>query len=150
MQECSICLDEIVSETTGIVSMACGHNYHMSCISRWLTTTPSCPECRHVATTKELPYNSQQTQARHDDDLVSRLLIWTDRTNTVLPFIPMPQPAPPVQHDVDIPRQDIDIVVQQSQVSYDQALTALKRYNGDIVDTIMYLTSITPESPSVA
>lgn len=142
MQECSICLDEIVAETTGIVSMACGHNYHMSCISRWLTVTPSCPECRHVATTKELPFNYQETQPTYDD-LVSRLLIWTDRTNTVLPPIPTLYPPPPEQLNITIPRQDIDIVVQQSQVTHDQALTALKRYNGDIVDAIMYLCSLT-------
>jgi hypothetical protein len=147
MQECSICLDAIVMETTGSVSMACGHTYHMSCISRWLTTTPTCPTCRHNATTTELPYTNQPRQD-NTSFLFHSLNLFIDRTD--LPFQtydgpPIRAPAFPPQLDVPIPHQDIDLVVQESNVSHERALTVLKRYNGDIVNSIIYLTSTTAQ-----
>jgi hypothetical protein len=146
MQECSICLDAIVKTTTGSVSMACGHTYHMSCISRWLTTTPSCPTCRHTAISTELPYTNQAQD--NSSFLLQRFNLFVDRTD--LPFQTydgpaIPAPAFPDQIDVSIPNQHINLVVQQSNVSHERAHAVLKRYNGDIVNAIIYLTSVTAD-----
>jgi hypothetical protein len=43
-QECPICL----SHASSPVALACGHAFHMSCVSRWLARSAhaTCPICR--------------------------------------------------------------------------------------------------------
>ena len=53
--DCVICLDVIDINTTGQTTMTCGHTYHLSCISAWITKNPSCPVCRTKAVDKEIP-----------------------------------------------------------------------------------------------
>ena len=43
---CSICFDEIDISATGQVTLACGHQNHLSCISHWFAKNGSCPLCR--------------------------------------------------------------------------------------------------------
>jgi hypothetical protein len=48
---CPICFEDITSKT-GHATLACGHTYHMRCISQWFQTAtePACPCCRKAAT----------------------------------------------------------------------------------------------------
>ena len=41
---CPICLDTL--ESNDIVNISCGHNFHQSCIEKWINTNLSCPYCR--------------------------------------------------------------------------------------------------------
>ncbi|KAK4883711.1 hypothetical protein RN001_007030 [Aquatica leii] len=41
---CSICFDKF--KTSRTQRLSCEHMYHAKCISRWLSTNPSCPLCR--------------------------------------------------------------------------------------------------------
>uniref|UniRef100_A0A0N5AH98 RING-type domain-containing protein n=1 Tax=Syphacia muris TaxID=451379 RepID=A0A0N5AH98_9BILA len=45
---CPICLGEFIQEE--ISALRCGHTFHYLCISQWLKTSKTCPECRSVAT----------------------------------------------------------------------------------------------------
>lgn len=47
--QCSICFDEIDVSATGQVTLACGHQNHLSCISQWFAQNGSCPLCRKEA-----------------------------------------------------------------------------------------------------
>lgn len=53
--ECSICLELIDKHhlfvENKLVVTVCGHSYHNSCLSQWLThssTCPKCPVCRYA------------------------------------------------------------------------------------------------------
>ena len=41
---CSICLEE----NPNIKLTSCGHKYHKTCISEWVTIKPICPLCRAI------------------------------------------------------------------------------------------------------
>lgn len=51
MSNCPICFEDITSKT-GHATLACGHTYHMRCISQWFQTAtePACACCRKSAT----------------------------------------------------------------------------------------------------
>ncbi|KAK3210632.1 hypothetical protein Dsin_015338 [Dipteronia sinensis] len=42
---CIVCLEDFQSEFRG-KQVPCGHLYHESCISKWLSFSNSCPLCR--------------------------------------------------------------------------------------------------------
>lgn len=42
---CCVCLDELVGVIT-IATLACGHEFHLHCITPWLRTNCLCPLCR--------------------------------------------------------------------------------------------------------
>jgi hypothetical protein len=42
---CSLCLDSDEQEK-GIVQTPCGHQYHMTCLQKWLSNGNFCPVCR--------------------------------------------------------------------------------------------------------
>jgi len=43
--QCAICQDSVTADATRIRS--CGHMYHRTCLSNWLTMSVRCPVCRH-------------------------------------------------------------------------------------------------------
>lgn len=54
---CSICW-EVVTSTCVVSYLLCGHVYHRDCLAKWLTTSKTCPECRHCVTdTKRIYLN---------------------------------------------------------------------------------------------
>uniref|UniRef100_A0A7N0VDX6 RING-type domain-containing protein n=1 Tax=Kalanchoe fedtschenkoi TaxID=63787 RepID=A0A7N0VDX6_KALFE len=47
--ECSICLDEFEEEDQVRKLSGCGHQFHATCVDRWVASRsrqPSCPTCR--------------------------------------------------------------------------------------------------------
>lgn len=60
---CTICSDLFETSDT-IVTVSCGHCYHLHCITLWLEYSPTCPECRSRCTptdTKRIFLNTVQT-----------------------------------------------------------------------------------------
>ena len=56
-EECSICLEDIVVDTTGRVEMSgCHHTFHLGCIAKWLAKEEHCPNCRNAVSDKEINY----------------------------------------------------------------------------------------------
>ncbi len=48
--DCSICQDDITTECD-VTRLPCGggrHFYHAGCVDRWLQTSNTCPDCRHI------------------------------------------------------------------------------------------------------
>ncbi|KAG5275837.1 hypothetical protein AALO_G00125110 [Alosa alosa] len=43
--DCGICLSDYV-EGEQLMTLPCNHNFHRSCVSRWLQQSPTCPVCR--------------------------------------------------------------------------------------------------------
>lgn len=43
MNICSICLDPVVADSH---MTTCNHQFHRSCLTEWITRSPSCPLCR--------------------------------------------------------------------------------------------------------
>ena len=46
--ECSICIQPVNSERDDIVTLDCGHTFHMKCIHMWLNVNNTCPNCRSI------------------------------------------------------------------------------------------------------
>ena len=44
LDECNICFEE----DTNLIKTPCGHKYHKSCLSTWLSNSNNCPTCRVV------------------------------------------------------------------------------------------------------
>jgi hypothetical protein len=45
--DCSICLSPVKKELAQ-VRLGCSHEFHLSCIMKWLHENPTCPCCRKV------------------------------------------------------------------------------------------------------
>lgn len=170
-EDCSICFDTIDVQKTGQVEMSCSHKFHLKCIGTWLSKKSSCPLCRNIPSEMEtllkpeppivygigrrrLPYyellNSRTDRlieygrftinidTSHSDSSSSLLAVNSEQQQTG-DQIDHASPLPP---DIDgIPGTDIRLVSQQADVTIEQALDALNRHHGDIVNSIMYLTN---------
>lgn len=55
-EECSICLEELISDITILV---CSHRFHKKCINSWIKIKPNCPICRNF-----IPLNCIHFKAR--------------------------------------------------------------------------------------
>jgi hypothetical protein len=67
MSVCSICHDEVNSSTGKIVT-SCNHEFHVSCLSKWMQKeNATCPECRCVPGPKEV-YTHVEVQEEDEDD----------------------------------------------------------------------------------
>jgi len=46
-RECVVCLEEYVDGISRVMSLPCGHEFHVDCITPWLTTRRrTCPSCK--------------------------------------------------------------------------------------------------------
>ena len=43
---CVVCLERMDASTTGLLTIACEHTFHCSCISKWVDAQATCPICR--------------------------------------------------------------------------------------------------------
>lgn len=50
---CTICT-ELFDGTHDISAVPCGHIFHSGCVSRWLETSLTCPQCRMRVTRKSV------------------------------------------------------------------------------------------------
>ena len=161
--ECSICLECINVSTTGRVEMSCSHTFHLKCIGQWLNKNSSCPLCRTKPSELEtlltpvppVVYgigsrrliemtNSHTDRIReysirfttHSDSSESLLVVNSEHQEIGA------DPVGPLPADTDgIPGRDIRLVSQQTGMTDEQCLDALRRNNGDIVNSIMELVN---------
>ncbi|KAJ4134575.1 hypothetical protein NW765_008618 [Fusarium oxysporum] len=74
--ECVVCLEEYVDGVSQVMSLPCGHEFHVECITPWLTTRRrTCPICkgdvvRSLAhgSSSEPHYEPYRDDASDDDD----------------------------------------------------------------------------------
>ena len=172
MDDCAVCY-EAVSAATGHCTLSCKHSFHIACLTRWSTENPHCPMCRHSLGVTEAP--AKQLVER---DYISwfmdtpRVTILTGtprqgRQSAVVDLIrqvlgpePIQPPPPPrpahttriihIGSGVSVSEGDVALVMEQSAVTRGAAVRALRRYEGDIVNSILMLTSpdeVTPRPP---
>ena len=46
--ECPICIQEMDENGDDIVTLDCGHTFHLKCIHMWLNVNNTCPNCRKI------------------------------------------------------------------------------------------------------
>ncbi|EFQ29583.1 hypothetical protein CGRA01v4_14861 [Colletotrichum graminicola] len=68
--ECVVCLEEYVDGVSRVMSLPCGHEFHVECITPWLTTRRrTCPICKGdvVRSLARGSPSSPRYEAYHDD-----------------------------------------------------------------------------------
>ena len=55
MNTCTICLEGIDPSASGYARTQCNHVYHIGCLSTWTLQNPSCPQCRSIVSSKDIP-----------------------------------------------------------------------------------------------
>ena len=162
MDDCSICY-EPVSAATGHCTLSCKHSFHIACLTRWSTENPNCPMCRHSLGVTEAP--AKQLVEQHVMSLFTDTPRWTWSTSAATELLiqsasvdllrelvrpepvqppPPPRPAPNpriirIGDGVSVSEGDVALVMEQSAVTRGQAVRALRRYEGCIVNSIMML-----------
>lgn len=58
---CSICHEEIHSNSIVRKINHCSHQFHVHCIDQWLNTHNNCPSCRHVLVEQQTRTTSRMT-----------------------------------------------------------------------------------------
>jgi len=165
MEDCPICY-ESVNASTGHCTLACSHSFHISCLTRWSSTNASCPMCRNAMGATEAPVrapvadgnlrvhqildmmvNAGLTGPRNIVDMVGMELPnpTTNVDTTLINEEPLPNPQVNIRDDVGgdlvVEERDITLVMAQAEATRGEAVRALRRYEGDIVNSIMMLTS---------
>ena len=204
-EDCSICLDAIQVSSTGRVELSCNHTYHLKCISKWMTKSNQCPNCRNTVSEMEkekekekaketpiqresimiFPYqgvrgtqsifqmlqrelsfvNLDESFITQQDDSEEEVEIQegvgeteeeaedaedtedaeeaeeAEEEAVVEPQLnsnSVQRIVFPILHQ-DIPIEDVELVMAQTNVNSTMALESLRRCNGDIVHAIMML-----------
>lgn len=159
-QECPICFDDICVATTGCVEMSCSHKFHLKCIGKWLNKNSTCPMCRNTPSELETLREESPplyglgsrtyglgSRIRMNEWINSsiddyQITIRNNHTNiTINESDIVPEPLVTIPDADGIPGVDIRLVSQQAGVTAQQALDALRRNTGDIVNSIMELTN---------
>ena len=154
MDDCAVCYEK-VSESTGHCTLSCRHSFHIACLTRWSNENPSCPMCRN-------PLGATEAPAKRQPEVHSQGDIWfppvTDIWSIGILRRPEPRPEPPpdvpppanrilhIGDGVSVSEGDVALVMDSAHVTRGEAVRALRRYDGDIVDSIIMLTN--PDTPT--
>lgn len=147
MDDCAVCY-EAVSESTGHCTLSCKHSFHIACLTRWSNENPSCPLCRN-------PLGLTEAPAKQQPEVHSQGDIWfppiTDIWSIGILRRPEARPEPPpdvpppenrilhIGDGVSVSEGDVALVVEHAHVTRGEAVRALRRYEGCIVNSIMML-----------
>ena len=70
INECCICLEDMIKNDTKIQVLSCGHSFHKSCLSKWFEqdntcnkVTHTCPYCRSIETSFKCKWISHSKYA---------------------------------------------------------------------------------------
>lgn len=74
---CSICTESLTDQSNGLVVTHCGHIYHRICLSEWLKSAKTCPQCRSEcssATIRNVYLNNSASTSRKNGETLPLLL----------------------------------------------------------------------------
>ena len=153
MDDCAVCYEK-VSESTGHCTLSCKHSFHIACLTRWSNENPSCPMCRNPLGVTEAPAKQLAGgMARWTwSGTAADLLIHTASVDLLRELVgpepvqppppPRPAPNPRIIHigdGVSVSEGDVALVMEHAHVTRGEAVRALRRYEGCIVNSIMML-----------
>ena len=161
MDDCPICY-EPVNVSTGYCTLACKHSYHIACLTKWCNQETTCPMCRRELSETEavarprsylkdldagdhIVFAEQNAGAGILHRFMMRLGIpWNDLGLAENP--PPPVGPPPnanrilrIGGGVEVSEGDVVLVMVQANATRGAAVRALRRHDGDIVNSIMML-----------
>lgn len=136
MEDCSICYEGI-DGTTGHCTLSCKHSFHIRCLTRWSSENPNCPLCRNPLSEKESPLKTPPIS-----DSEERLMIWLTAASR-----PYTEEHVNIGNNVRVTEEDIATVMLHGGVTRGEAVRALRRYEGDIVESVLMLTNPDPVRP---
>ena len=145
MEDCSICHDSI-SASTGHCTLSCSHSYHIQCLTKWSSTNPSCPLCRHSLSETEKP--EQPTRLVERRPYWMRWTIAPEAIRDVLEDMEDAPSLPPPREgqvfiqpgtNVSVYEEDVKIVMDHTQATRSEAIRALIRHPEDIVNAIIMI-----------
>jgi hypothetical protein len=146
MEDCPICY-ESVNASTGHCTLACSHSFHISCLTRWSATNTTCPMCRNAMGATEAPASSPPAVAVNTTYRNSHLRVLIEGSTP--PLFPLdetlPNPLVNIRDDTGyelyVEERDITLVMSQAEVDRGEAVRALRRYEGDVVNAMLMLTA---------
>ena len=56
MEQCSICLEDMIQINTYVIELECNHKFHNTCIEIWILYNPTCPLCRDIININHGPF----------------------------------------------------------------------------------------------
>ncbi|CCG83512.1 RING finger protein [Taphrina deformans PYCC 5710] len=62
---CVVCLERMDATTTGLLTIACEHTFHCSCISKWVDAQATCPICRFSVARDGLTSTNMRCSIEH-------------------------------------------------------------------------------------
>ena len=166
MDDCAVCYEK-VSESTGHCTLSCKHSFHIACLTRWSNENPSCPMCRNPLGATEAPAKQRATEPPDftwDMENMTRFRILTATPgqgylNQAIRQVLGPEPTPPpppiaprrwpiinIGDGVQVSEGEVALVMESAHVTRGEAVRALRRYEGDIVNSIIMLTN--PDTPT--
>jgi len=149
MDDCPICYDSL-NASTGYCTLACKHSYHIACLTKWCNQETTCPMCRRkLSETEAVPRSYLK-------DLIRLPPVVGVDNFRHLPFdeflermnVEPPPPAGPppnanrilrIGGGVEVSEGDVVLVMVQANATRGAAVRALRRHDGDIVNSIMML-----------
>ncbi|KAI9870918.1 MAG: hypothetical protein M1830_003632 [Pleopsidium flavum] len=106
--ECVVCLEEYVDGQSRVMSLPCGHEFHVECITPWLTTRRrTCPICKGDVVrsmTEGTPSTAPQPPYRDDPGEDIQALVAGSTNESPSSAIPIPHN--PAEDDADLERGD--------------------------------------------
>jgi NACalpha-BTF3-like transcription factor len=144
--ECSVCMESIDCPTKA----PCGHAFHFECLFRWGRKKNTCPLCRGELIKIEEEEDEDEIlinsgQGGYARSFVADILMNHMHTfrQTVNRQVEQRYRARPIeQYTGEVPDPlDVQLVANQTGASHEKARLFLKYFQGDIVDTILFLTT---------
>lgn len=131
---------------------SCGHTFHFECLFRWGRQHNNCPLCRKpLIEVEEEPVDESvhilMSSGGYGQSSLMNILTGTAQTlnRNIHQELERRYRARPIeQYTGESPDPiDVQLIVDQTDVTPRRAATFLKYFEGDIVDTIMFLTMST-------
>ena len=143
MEDCPICYDSL-NASTGHCTLACKHSYHIACLTKWCNQETTCPMCRRALSETEVVARPRSymtfVEGNRDAGFFAEFL------ERLIVDPPPPAGAPPnanrilhIGGGVEVSEGDVVLVMEQANATRGAAVRALRRHDGDIVNSIMML-----------
>jgi len=143
MDDCPICYEK-VDDSTGHCTLSCKHSFHIACLTKWGKDNPSCPMCRKGLGATEVAPRPRIVIHMSDGGFDHMFAPTIFGMSGGAPPEPRDERTVDVGGGVILEERSIALVMAHTEASRDDTIRSLRRHEGDIVNSIMELTSDPP------